>query len=134
MYRVPLIAAGTVVGAAGVFAFPVQHPAMTVVGVTPEPHAPGATSATGTDEQYQYGDIAVTVTVEGGRVTDVSVATLNPSNAHSASIDSYAIPLLEKQVISADSAKIQGVSGATFTSAAFAASAASALEKLGFTG
>jgi uncharacterized protein with FMN-binding domain len=46
------------------------------------------------------------------------------------SIDQYAIPILESQALSAQSANIQGVSGASFTSAGFEQSLQSALLKL----
>lgn len=92
----------------------------------------GTRSATGADEAFRYGNVAVTVTVNGSKITAVKVSSLSETDPRSASIDSYAIPQLEQQVISADSANIQGVSGATFTSEAFAQSLASALAKLGF--
>lgn len=95
--------------------------------------APAARSATGADESYPYGNLAVKVTVDGHKITHVAVTTQNETDGQSVSIDDYAIPRLERQVISADSANIQGVSGATFTSEAFAQSVASALKQLGFT-
>ena len=45
-------------------------------------------------------------------------------------IDDAAIPQLRAQVLSADSANIDGVSGATFTSQAYAAAVQSALDQL----
>jgi uncharacterized protein with FMN-binding domain len=47
------------------------------------------------------------------------------------SIDQMAIPQLEQQVLSVQSANIQGVSGASYTSAGFRQSLQSALSKLG---
>lgn len=60
------------------------------------------------------------------------MAATNPNDGRSSSIDSYAIPQLEQQVIAATSANINRVSGATYTSHAFEQSLASALAKLGF--
>ena len=88
-------------------------------------------AATGTTEQYPYGQLSARVTVSGGKVTSVTMASLYDYDQRSAAIDNYVIPLLEKQVISAGSANIAGISGATFTSQAFAGSVASALAKLG---
>lgn len=89
-------------------------------------------SATGTDETFRYGQLAVTVTVNGGKITHVGLATISEPDPRSESIDSYAVPQLEQQVIEADSAQIDGVSGATYTSDAFVESLTSALDKLGF--
>lgn len=91
-----------------------------------------AKSATSTDESFRYGDVAVKVTVNGSKITDVSVVTLNETDGRSQMIDRYAIPQLEQQVISANSVNINGVSGATFTSQAFVDAVANALQKLGF--
>jgi uncharacterized protein with FMN-binding domain len=74
----------------------------------------------------------VTVTIQGHKITNVGIATVNETDGRSAAIDSYAIPQLEQQVIAADSANISGVSGATFTSDAFVQSLTDALGKLGF--
>ena len=164
MRKAPLIAAGTVIGAAGVLSFPVHQPhlatasglaagsgaaATTSTSTTsttstsssgaappaaaPSPAAAGK-SATGDDIQFRYGDVAVKLTVKGSKITNVSLASLNYYDGRSASIDGYAIPTLEQQVIDAQGANIQGVSGATFTSEAFYQSLQSALSKLGIQG
>jgi uncharacterized protein with FMN-binding domain len=91
-----------------------------------------ARTATGTEESFRYGDIAVTVTVSGTTITHVGIATIDETDGRSQAIDSYAVPQLEQQVLSAGSADITGVSGATFTSQAFVDSLASALDQLGF--
>lgn len=88
-------------------------------------------TATSADQMFRFGDMAVKVTVTGTKITNVSVVTLNETDGHSAHIDSYAIPQLEQQVISAGSVNINGVSGATFTSQAFVDAVANALQKLG---
>ncbi|HVA73266.1 MAG TPA: FMN-binding protein [Acidimicrobiales bacterium] len=75
--------------------------------------------------------MAVTVTVKGNKIDSITMATLNETDGRSVSIDHYAIPQLERQVISAGSTNINGVSGATFTSQAFVDAVANALTKLG---
>jgi uncharacterized protein with FMN-binding domain len=92
----------------------------------------GSESATGTGEQYRYGQLAVTVTVDGSKITNVKIASLSETDPRSVSIDDNAVPQLEEQAIEANSANVDGVSGATFTSDAFAQSLSSALQKLGF--
>ncbi|MCU4186819.1 FMN-binding protein [Acidiferrimicrobium sp. IK] len=157
MRRYPLVIAGTVAGTAAVLAFPVHKPALTISSAsattstaggsaagsatpttTPSAAAPSTAApssatrgATGTDEQFRYGDIAVKVTVQGTKITNVGIATISETDGRSQSIDSYAVPQLEQQVINAGSANINGVSGATYTSQAFYDSLTSALKKLG---
>ena len=91
----------------------------------------GTRSATGTDESFRYGDIAVKVTISGNKITHVGIATISETDGRSAQIDQYAVPQLEQQVLAAGSTQIDGVGGATFTSEAFVQSLASALSKLG---
>jgi uncharacterized protein with FMN-binding domain len=101
---------------------------------TPAPAATaptGTRQATGSVEQYPYGQLSVTVTDTNGRVTDVQMASLSETDARSVMIDDAAIPQLRGQVLSAQSANINGVSGATFTSQAYAQSVQSALDQLG---
>lgn len=100
---------------------------------TPAPSgtASATRSATSADTPFQYGDMAVNVTVNGTRITKVTIATVNETDGRSVMIDRYAIPQLEQQVISAGSVNINGVSGATFTSQAFVDAVANALSKLG---
>ena len=95
------------------------------------PVATGPTrQATGASEQYGYGTLAVRVTVQGSRIADISVATLQTAEPLSQQIASQAIPMLRSEVLSAQGAQINGVSGATYTSEAYAASLQSALDKL----
>lgn len=110
-----------------------SSPSTTPPTTTSPPTTPSGTkSATGADEAFRYGQLAVTVTVSGGKITHVGIATISEPDSRSESIDSYAVPQLEQQVVEADSAQIDGVSGATYTSDAFVESLTSALDKLGF--
>jgi len=94
---------------------------------------PAATrSATGQSVNYHYGILSVSVTVSGKKITKVGIASLNDGgNFRSQSIDQQSIPILEQQAIQAQSANIQGVSGASYTSAGFEQSLQSALSQLG---
>jgi uncharacterized protein with FMN-binding domain len=76
--------------------------------------------------------LSVRVTVSGSRILRVGIASLDDGgNPRSQSIDQQAIPLLEQEVMQAQSANIQGVSGASYTSAGFVQSLQSALHALG---
>jgi uncharacterized protein with FMN-binding domain len=73
----------------------------------------------------------VTVTESNGRITDVQMASLQETDSRSVEIDDQAIPQLRQEVLTAQNANIDGVSGATFTSQAYATSVQSALDQLG---
>ena len=94
---------------------------------------PSATTKTvvGTAMNYNYGTLAVSVTGTASHITNVSIASISDGgDSRSQSIDEYAIPILESQALSAQGANIQGVSGASYTSAGFEQSLQSALLKL----
>ncbi|HET9731728.1 MAG TPA: FMN-binding protein [Acidimicrobiales bacterium] len=97
---------------------------------TPSSTAAANQTVTGPTVQYGYGQLAVRVTVSGGRITDVSVPVLQVAEYTSQYIAQQAIPMLKGQVLSAQSAKIQGVSGATYTSQAYDQSLQSALTRV----
>jgi uncharacterized protein with FMN-binding domain len=103
-------------------------PATTTTTAAPS----AARSATGAATNYSYGVLSVKVTVSGTKVTNVSIASIDDGgNPRSAYIDQASIPILEQQALSAQSASIQGVSGASYTTAGFEQSLQSALSKLG---
>jgi uncharacterized protein with FMN-binding domain len=87
---------------------------------------------TGPLVNYSYGDLSVSVTLAGGRITRVGIGSLDDGgNFRSQSIDQESIPTLEQQALQAQGANIQGVSGASYTSAGFEQSLQGALGKLG---
>ena len=88
-------------------------------------------TAVGTSENYGYGVLAVKVTVRGSRITDVSVATIRAAEQYSQQLAQQVIPLLRNEVLSAQSARINAISGATYTSEAYAYSVQAALDTLG---
>ncbi|WP_157695562.1 FMN-binding protein [Nakamurella panacisegetis] len=71
--------------------------------------------------------------ITGRRITRAT-AIQYPSGGHSSDISSFAVPQLQSEVISAQSAAIQGVSGATYTSQGFQSSLQSALDAAHFGG
>jgi uncharacterized protein with FMN-binding domain len=158
MKRSPIVAVGTVVGLASVLSFhstPVKlnlapssssttvpattTPGQPATGATTTTTAPTTTAAvtgihtvTGPLVNYYYGQLSVKVTANGKKITSVTIGTISDGgNPRSVSIDQYAIPILEPEVISAQSSSIQSVSGASYTSAGFQMSLQYALKKLG---
>jgi uncharacterized protein with FMN-binding domain len=92
----------------------------------------GTRTATGPQVNYNWGVLSVTVTVSGTKITKVGIATLDDGgNPRSQFIDQQSIPVLEQEALQAQSANIQGVSGASYTSAGFTQSLQAALQQLG---
>jgi uncharacterized protein with FMN-binding domain len=86
-------------------------------------------SYTGQDAPNQYGDVQVKVIISGGKITDVQALTLPTDRQRSAEISQQAGPLLHDEVVQAQSAQIDILSGATFTSDSYAQSVQSALDQ-----
>lgn len=86
---------------------------------------------TGTTAQTAYGPVQVQVVVEGGRITDVIALQLTDRDGRSAQISQQAAPVLRQEALRAQSAQIQAVSGATFTSAGYTTSLQSAIDQAG---
>jgi len=97
---------------------------------TPAAGPPG--SVTGPAVQYGYGELATRVAISGGRITGVSVPVLSVAEQFSQELADRAIPVLRHEVLAAQSARIQAVSGATYTSEAYAESVQAALDKAHF--
>ncbi|MGD0702999.1 MAG: FMN-binding protein [Trebonia sp.] len=105
-------------------------------GATPKISSPGAPSSTrtavGPQVNYSWGVLSVSVTASGTKITKVGIASLDDGgNPRSQYIDQNSIPLLEQQAVATQSANIQGVSGASYTSAGFKQSLQAALQQLG---
>ena len=79
-----------------------------------------------------YGDVQVEVTITGGRITDVQALQYPDQQSLDQQINGDALPQLQAQVLSAQSANIAGVSGATFTSQGYIGSLQSALDTAKF--
>ena len=102
-------------------AAPTVAPAKPVGGVTG--------SFTGSVANTRYGPVQVKITVENGKIIDAQAV-----QAPSGSNDRYtqkAVPVLRQQTIAIQSANVQGVSGASFTSYGWYQSLASAISKAG---
>lgn len=107
-------------------------------GASPGPGPAGqqagaARTAVGPAVNYNWGILSVKVTVSGSKILKVGIASIDDGgNPRSQYIDQQSIPILEQEVIQAQSANIQGVSGASYTSAGFVDSLQSALHTLSF--
>jgi len=101
----------------------------------PPTSAPPATSGSavrtidGDPFDNQYGTVQVEVTLRGSQITGITELQMPQDRRHSAEISQAAAPILEQEVLQAQSAQIDIVSGATYTSTSYAQSLQSALDK-----
>ncbi|MFZ6991981.1 FMN-binding protein [Curtobacterium sp. RRHDQ66] len=86
---------------------------------------------TGDTAQTRYGPVQVRITVAGGKITDVTALQLTDHDGRSVQISQQAAPILRQEALAAQSASIQAVSGATFTSEGYTTSLQSAIDKAG---
>lgn len=93
------------------------------------PAAPTARTVTGTVANTQYGPMQVQLTLTGQKITKVTVLQRTDAGAESDEIDSSAIPKLTSETLAAQSAQINAVSGASYTSQGYIQSLQSALDK-----
>lgn len=77
----------------------------------------------------RFGPVQVQVTISNGTITAVDAIELPSSHARSAEISDYAAPILRSEALQAQSAQIDGVSGATYTSMAYEQSLQAALDQ-----
>jgi uncharacterized protein with FMN-binding domain len=141
MRRAPIVLVATATGLAAVLGFDARRPetpattsSSSAAAAPPTSTGQGATSGTATGEAVDtpYGAAQVRVTVADGRITGVEAVQLQGNDPKSVAISSAAEPLLRESALSKQSADVDVVSGATFTSASYAQSRQSALDKLGF--
>ncbi|MFD8214439.1 FMN-binding protein [Streptomyces sp. NPDC059697] len=99
--------------------------------------SPGSTKSTGTKTvtgdtvQTRWGPVQVRVTLKNGKITDVTAVSYPTENPRDQEINSYAIPQLRREALAAQSAQIDSVSGASYTSDGYKQSLQSALDSAG---
>lgn len=86
---------------------------------------------TGTAAQTRFGPVQVKITVKNKKITNIEVVEYPSDNPKDQEINSYALPVLNQEAISAQSAQIDSVSGATFTSDGYVSSLQSAIDQAG---
>jgi uncharacterized protein with FMN-binding domain len=86
---------------------------------------------TGSVAQTRWGPVQVQITVQGDKITKVTVLQQPNGNHKDAEINDYALPILVQDTLDAQSAQIDMVSGATVTSDGYLTSLQSALDQAG---
>lgn len=108
-------------------------------GPSPASATPPATAGTagtartvvGDDVPNQFGDVQVQVTFSGTKIIDVKALQLPFDRARSAEISNFVEPYLRSEALQAQSAQIDLISGATYTSESYSESLQSAIDKAG---
>ena len=83
---------------------------------------------TGSAYSNEFGSWTVTVTIADGQITDVTAST-TAQDRRSQGINTQAVPRLRTQVLTAQSAQVDTISGATLTSHSYLSSLQSALDE-----
>lgn len=120
-------------------AAPAAVPAAAPAAPAPPAASGGATGVadgtySGQTVSTRYGTVQVNAVISGGLITDVVAVKLTDAGRQSVSISNQAAPMLRREVLSAQSAKVSNIGGATYTSQGYLTSLQSALDAAGFTG
>jgi uncharacterized protein with FMN-binding domain len=114
-----------------------RRSATTTASASPTTSGPSPTrtattvTVTGASVTTKYGPVQVRITVQSGRITSATAIQYPDSTARSRELSSKAVPVLEDETVAAQSASIDAVSGATYTSTGYTQSLQSALDKAG---
>jgi uncharacterized protein with FMN-binding domain len=117
--------------------------ASTTTGAPPDPSsapngsqtapasAASSASYTGSEVTTRYGIVQVKIALTGKKITNVSFVQLTAFDGRSQRINAGAAPILLQETLSAQSAQIDSVSGASYTSEGYDQSLQSALDEAG---
>jgi uncharacterized protein with FMN-binding domain len=139
---ISVLAIGWQLGAAGVTPASISSAVAGTAATTPPATtstsvAPAASSSadgvyTGTEARTQFGSVQVQVTIAGGKMTEVVPLKLTDRGNLSIQISNKAAPMLRDEVLAAQSARVNSIGGATYTSQGYLSSLQSALDQAGF--
>jgi uncharacterized protein with FMN-binding domain len=104
-------------------------PPASASGTTPTTGSSTTRTIDGDPFDNRYGTVQVRVTLQGNQITGITALQMPSDRQRSAEISQQAEPLLQQEALQAQSAQIDTVSGATFTSQSYAQSLQSALDK-----
>jgi uncharacterized protein with FMN-binding domain len=111
-------------------------PAVVATGDAPGPSVsrqPGTSvTVNGAVARTRYGPVQVQVKIQNHQIIDVRAVRSPDGNDRDVEINSYALPQLRGEVLSAQSARVDAVGGATYTSEGYLKSVQSALDAAHF--
>jgi uncharacterized protein with FMN-binding domain len=146
MKRAILAIAGTISGLVLLLGFKTHPAGQAAGGVTdtstgtttgPSPSVTSSAGSSGTRTvqgstiDTRWGPVQLQVTLTDGKITKVTALQLPDGNQRDREINDFAVPQLTQEALSAQSARIDAVSGATYTSDGYIRSLQSALDKAG---
>jgi uncharacterized protein with FMN-binding domain len=109
--------------------------AQTQTSATPAPtstqQSAGARTVDGDAADTRWGPVQVQISVTGGKISSVQVLQAPNENRRDIEINNTALPILQDETMSAQSAQIDSVSGATYTSDGYIQSLQSAIDRAG---
>lgn len=114
-----------------------HHSPVLVTAPAPVTTPPGASGGprdgtfTGSAVATPYGSVRVAATLRGGRLVSVKVLQIPSATGRDQDIASYAVPRLTQEALGAGNARIDAVSGASYTSQGYIDSLQSALDRAG---
>jgi uncharacterized protein with FMN-binding domain len=89
----------------------------------------GTRTVTGSVAQTQWGPVQVQLSVSNGSITKVTVLQYPDGNSRDVELANYSLPTLIQETMQSQSAQIDMVSGATYTSTGYIQSLQSALDQ-----
>ncbi|MDX6200366.1 MAG: hypothetical protein QOJ79_3517 [Actinomycetota bacterium] len=108
------------------------RPVATRAAPAPSPRRTAAAATTtvvnGAPADTQYGPVQVQISIRGHRIIHADAIDYPQGSRRDQEINSYAIPQLDQETVNAQSANIDTVSGATYTSDGYRQSLQSALD------
>lgn len=144
MPRAPIVITATAAGFAATLGFHAHTPEVVTAvtraatatatstataTATATPSSSGTKTVTSDAVGTRYGNVQLKVTIANGRITAITPLQLPNLDPKSYAISSYAAPLLRQSALAKQSADIDLVSGATYTSEGYKAALQSALDK-----
>ena len=131
MRRAILAVTATVAGVVALLSFKTHSASSQRAVATPKPASslpPGERAITGNVANTAYGPVQVQLVVKATRIVKVNILEQPASTEHDLQIGQIAFPRLIGETITAQSARIDTVSGATYTSGGYIQSLQSALD------
>jgi uncharacterized protein with FMN-binding domain len=150
MRRVILAVTGTIAGLVALLSFKSHSPSVPVAATTSTgggsssssattvpgefrsvvgPLSTGETTVTGHVANTVYGPVQIELVVKNSKIVKVAVLEQPMNTIHDIQIGEFAFPRLINETLAAQGAKIDAVSGASYTSAGYIASLQSAIDR-----
>jgi uncharacterized protein with FMN-binding domain len=120
-----------IVGGAGVSGAAATQAAITVMPWKQIPIDPNATGTWVDGQKFtiRWGDVQIRVKLDGKKITDIQALVMPTADTHTVQLSNRVASILRQEILQAQSAKVDMVSGATYSSTAYLKSLQSVLDK-----